>query len=315
MIFRPNKKNWLVVGWLHQGCKHPSEIWDETIMHRMCGQMEVCPDAKDPRKADHYQVFVQFKQKKRETALAKLFPHGKWDRKAQLYGNAEYMDDYCTKEKTRKVGESPFTYGGRLIVEKKSKILDLAIADLEAGKSIFQVRLDHKKAWVYHHNGLKDLYKGMCAEEHVARYSLGQFLWDPVTEWDRTQVFAGKSGIGKTEFALAHFKNPCIVSHMDDLREFDRCTHDGIVFDDMSFDHLPRSTNINLVDITLKRSIHVRFTTAQIPAHTKKIFTTNNAGGLIFKGQGFDKWIDRRVRVTTLLAPGFAVASSSNDRA
>lgn len=101
-------------------------------------------------------------------------------------------------------------------------------------------------------------------------------------------VLEGPTGYGKTQFALAHFDHPLLVSHMDDLARYNQ-DHDGIVFDDMDFKHLPRSTQIYLVDVDQPRSIHIRYKTAYIPAGVKKVFTCNEYP---FES---DPAIDRRV--------------------
>lgn len=88
-------------------------------------------------------------------------------------------------------------------------------------------------------------------------------------------ILIGESNIGKTSFAKALLPNALIVSHMDDLGLYDVTAHSGLLFDDMEFTHIPRSAQIHLVDIDDARSIHIRYQTANIPANTKKIFTTN----------------------------------------
>lgn len=88
-------------------------------------------------------------------------------------------------------------------------------------------------------------------------------------------VIWGRSGLGKTEFAKAHFKNPLIVSHVDDLKKFDKERHDGLIFDDMTFSHWPYNSVIHLLDMNNGRSIHCRNTNGYIPAGTKRIFTIN----------------------------------------
>ena len=45
----------------------------------------------------------------------------------------------------------------------------------------------------------------------------------------RVLIVRGKAGTGKTQYALAHFESALLVSHMDDLRNFDKERHDGIV--------------------------------------------------------------------------------------
>lgn len=61
---------------------------------------------------------------------------------------------------------------------------------------------------------------------------------------------------------------------MDDLKQLTP-THDGIVFDDMSFNHWPAEACIHLVDLAYNRSINVRYGTVMIPAELPRIFTTN----------------------------------------
>lgn len=105
----------------------------------------------------------------------------------------------------------------------------------------------------------------------------GPFKWSlPETfSWDKTLILVGPSGIGKTEWAKTLIENPLFVTHLDDLKRFDPNEHGGIIFDDMTFNHLPRTSAIHLVDNDNPRSIHVRYGRAELPAKTKKIITTN----------------------------------------
>lgn len=91
-----------------------------------------------------------------------------------------------------------------------------------------------------------------------------------------TTLLHGPSNLGKTHYALAHFTNPLLVSHIDRLKQLSP-DHDGVVFDDMSFRHWPIESVIHLVDKEFTRDINVRYGTIQIPSNTKKIFTYNTA--------------------------------------
>lgn len=86
----------------------------------------------------------------------------------------------------------------------------------------------------------------------------------------------GPSRVGKTHYACAHFQNPLLVCDMDDLKSFKPTKHDGIVFDDMSFLHIPPEKVIHLVDQEFARTIRCRHTNAALPAFTPKIFTHNS---------------------------------------
>ena len=118
---------------------------------------------------------------------------------------------------------------------------------------------------------------------HHASYSLpecclnlrtGQIPFeDP--RWSESVVLSGNAGVGKTQYALAHFENPLLISHIDKLKEFDPSFHDGLVFDDMDFSHWPLSAQKHLLDWSEPREINVKHSIAHIPARTKKIFTCN----------------------------------------
>lgn len=118
-------------------------------------------------------------------------------------------------------------------------------------------------------------------EKKSAKATFTQFKKEKITDWSTSHLIWGKAGSGKTQWALSHFKNPLMVSHIEDLQDFDIDEHDGIVFDDMSFRHLPGQAIIHLLDSDFERSIHCRFRNAAIPAGTKKIFCHND--GNIFE--------------------------------
>jgi len=92
----------------------------------------------------------------------------------------------------------------------------------------------------------------------------------------KSYVIVGPSGCGKTTWAKIHSPKPTlIVTHMDDLKDFKSGYHASIVFDDMTFNHLDTVLQIPIVDRYDNRSIHCRYTVAQIPAGILKIFTCN----------------------------------------
>lgn len=88
---------------------------------------------------------------------------------------------------------------------------------------------------------------------------------------------------------------------MDALKEFNSTIHGGIIFDDMSFAHYPRETQIHLLDMQDDSQIHIRYTIAKIPAYTRKIFTTNKKVWEIFLFQ--DEAIQRRITVWEMESP------------
>ncbi|AYP28808.1 MAG: Rep catalytic domain protein [Aguamentivirus racskinis] len=91
----------------------------------------------------------------------------------------------------------------------------------------------------------------------------------------RSIVVMGPTGCGKTTWAIKNVNKPALfVTHMDGLRCL-RAEHKSIIFDDMSFQHLPRETQIHIADRVRDRQIHCRYGFASIPAGIQKVFTTN----------------------------------------
>lgn len=101
------------------------------------------------------------------------------------------------------------------------------------------------------------------------------FMWCEYTE--KTMILWGKSGIGKTTWAIRNMPKPILlVTHLDELKKYNPKKHKSILFDDMDFKHLPLQTQIHLVDQDIPRSIHVRYGVARIPARVPKVFTCND---------------------------------------
>jgi len=120
--------------------------------------------------------------------------------------------------------------------------------------------------------------------------------WENIQSQQQSLVFIGKAGCGKTTF-VKHFapKPALFVTHIDTLKQFNKHYHKSIIFDDMSFSHWPRETQIAIVDKEQPRAIHIRYGVAEIPAGIPKYFTANR-----FPFQPNDGAIERRIRVITI---------------
>jgi len=104
---------------------------------------------------------------------------------------------------------------------------------------------------------------------------LKEFNWDDSHR--KSLVIQGPPGCGKTNWAKIHAKKPALfVSHLDRLKDFRIGIHKSIIFDDLDFQHLPRTSQIHLVDRENPRDIHIRYSVAHIPAGVQKIFTCNH---------------------------------------
>jgi len=94
------------------------------------------------------------------------------------------------------------------------------------------------------------------------------------TDFNRTILVEGESNWGKTQWAKRCFQRPLLVRAIEDLRQLRHDT-DGIVFDDMSFTHWPRQTQIHLTDMEEESSLPARYSNITIPAGMPRIMCYN----------------------------------------
>lgn len=213
----------------------------------------------------HFQGYVQFKNRHRFEALKKLVPKAHWEK---AKGSPLQNFKYCSKDGDFiEVGDRP----------KGPKEKDTTFSEALAATSVREglAIIKNKRPREY-------LIHGEAIERNLRRHRTPKFS-HVYTTFNR-QVFSthkpllfwGPAGTGKTHFALFHFKNPLIVSHLDILKQLSP-DHDGIVFDDLSFKHFPPESVIHLLDSDIDRDLHVRYTTANVPKNTPKIFTHNTS--------------------------------------
>lgn len=134
------------------------------------------------------------------------------------------------------------------------------------------------------------------------KFTADQFTRPLETDFSKALFFWGPTQCGKTNYALAHFENPLLVSKVDKLRDVNWENHDGIVFDDCSFRHWPGDSIIHILDVDMEREIPCRYKDATIPAGMRRIFTHNERdifdGPLV--GQNQKDAIARRYRLVPI---------------
>ena len=156
---------------------------------------------------------------------------------------------------------------------------------------------EHFSAWCRNRHALSEYSAMVNSERQIVKYDLGKFTLAPLSFNAKCYWIYGPTGTGKTNYALAHFEKPLLVRHLDDLKSLDPTIHDGVVFDDMAFNHVPFSQVLNLTDSDFDSVIHCRFENAKIPAGMKRVFTHNTLNGIYPDGITEDQRnaIDRRV--------------------
>lgn len=295
----------------------------------ICGKLEQSPETPG---ADgvHIQGWAQFNIRMRLTAILKLFPSScyHWEPCA---GTEAHNQKYCKKTKTQ-IGA--FECKGTFTVQGKTKAIETIEKMVRDGASMRDL-WRCKEPGVFaclttRHRGIKESIEALRdVQAAPARFTIDQFGWEPVKWGEQTKngdvsltwVLAGPAGIGKTQFAKAHFKNPLMISDFDDLGRFQAGVHDGLIFDDCDdiMHAKPRTIQTAILEQVDDKSIRIRYGLAFIPGGTKKMWTTNDPLGHIFNQQ---PEVQRRHKVRILEAvdhpvgaavvPNVSAASSSS---
>lgn len=250
-------------------------------------RITACAETAPTTGTKHLHVKVTFKKAKRLTALKKLHATANWQDMVVDSDDALY----CKKSDS----EQLFDIDNRK--QGKRSDLDNAIEAIKGGSSTKELWHNHTNVMVRYHKGMLLAKQMLFPEIYYPKHRLDEFPnWQPITDWSKSHLIMGPARIGKTEFAKAHFPDGFLfVRHIETLLKFDPEHHTGIVFDDMSFRHIPREAQIHLLDIDNPSDIHVRYLVAHIPANTKKIFTCNPQSYPFLTP---DDAIDERVTVT-----------------
>lgn len=83
--------------------------------------------------------------------------------------------------------------------------------------------------------------------------------------FEAVHVLVGGTGLGKTQYALAHFRRPLHVKDNEDWRRFGP-GHDGIVMDDMDFHAWSPLKFLKLLDMETPVTQNVKYGSVRIPA-------------------------------------------------
>lgn len=225
-------------------------------------QLESAPTTGTP----HYQGYVHFKNAVVFSTVQKLLPHAHIQ---VARGSAQENTTYCTKEESRLDG--PWTEGKMPLQGQRTDLIKFK-EDFKNGMSKRKLIDTHFETYSKFSNGLDKAMK-ILQEDIIKIQPQSEFHWNPDIDWNYCHVIYGPTGLGKTQWAISRFKKPLVLRDINDLLKFDHTEHDGLVFDDMSFSHIPPTTRIHLVDIDLPSSIKILYQTITIPANTKKIFT------------------------------------------
>lgn len=236
------------------------EVWKAAGPSASCRYMVCGREIGKKCGTPHLQGYVYFDEEKSMKQMAKMLPRARLE---QARAGLKHNLRYCGKDKK-------FWTIGLAGQGMRTDLLNIKEAIMN-GADEGTIAEQYFGDYVRYHAGISKAIKLLEEDEpndHLPpRYPL-------MTDF-KNVVLMGPSQVGKTQYARAHFKNPLFIRHMDKILKFNPKKHDGIIFDDMDFKHLPRTSQIHLTDWNDPSDIHIRYTYKTIPKNTRKIFCCN----------------------------------------
>lgn len=261
----------MVTGWIHKHCGTLKMKWlkNETAFQFLGGQLEEC---KSNDEKEHLQAFVQFKKRKSFKQVIAIFKPGVWHVERRKYSVAKCLK-YVSKDDTKK---GPYEQYGIAVHPKKSQNLSEIKEMIDEGASKRELWTEHFPTMSMRFRGVYEGMKQLQEEDEDPEFAINDFGdWRLMLDFRRTIILQGATEIGKSEFAKALLPNALWCNHKNDLEKFDKNRHVGIIFDDMTFNHWPPTSQIAVVDVRNKRTIDTKGGCATIPGGQPHIITTN----------------------------------------
>lgn len=215
---------------------------------------------------EHWHAFIIFKNPLRMPACKALVLDDSAHCQNLRGNDTSYLDDgHSAISEPQEFGELQ-TAGKRNDIARFKQAID-------NGDSLVEIAKNHFGCWMKY--GKRILEYRLITQETKPKFDLLSFKWPPLNLESTHHHLFGPPNTGKTQFALAHFRNPLYVRHVDHLAYFDDKRHDGIVIDELSFTHWPISSVINLLNKKDMAMVHIRYQVAYLPAGVAIIFCSN----------------------------------------
>lgn len=195
------------------------------------------------------------------------------------------MVKYCTDESKREANTSLEVYGEvpkfRDGNEQTDRSFDLlmegAMATGNYHDAMKYIEENNIKVYISQRKQLGSYFEGKFAKPDASLYPIEAFNAEPSTFEDKKhKIFIGPTNIGKTQFALAHFKHPLLVRNKQDWTRYNPDLTDGIVLDDLPLRKWQSETLINTLEWDMDRTERVLYGQARVKAGTPQIICCNS---------------------------------------
>lgn len=168
----------------------------------------------------------------------------------EITKNVEEMINECTNEENR-MPCSKLMQKGDYQPTQWDKDFEYACGLENAQAAMEHMEKTHKLQFIDVYKPLLKMF--LALQPSTIEYTLDQFTEPRIPQEDlatKTIVLIGDSGYGKTSYAMAHFKNPVVITNRRDYFKINPA-NDGIIFDEFKTSTWTPSQVRNLVDLKL----------------------------------------------------------------
>lgn len=252
---------------------------------------------------EHWQLMVMYNNSRSLNAIKKIWKVNT----VEITKDSKAAAIYVTKEATRIPGTEIYRYGA-VPVSKDPDTHDSKVDQLcrelmkatDRADAILIARDRMPAKWIFQQKALMAFINNKFDNTFVHDYTPEMFNRNLIRLDDcLTHIFYGPTNMGKTAFALAHFKNPVLISDRSDFGKVDPLTTDGIVIDDIHFKRWNPSNVLHLVDVKYNRTINIKYGSAFLKKGLKRIITINDISDFwpIDCNEATNEAINRRIKL------------------
>lgn len=146
---------------------------------------------------------------------------------------------------------------------------DEAIADYKERSS---------QAWIFRNPAVMSAINRLYpACDRKRKFELCDYNYPPLDfSNNKTKILVGPTNMGKTQYAIAHFKHPLVVTNKQGWAAYDPDLHDGAVVDDMTFNKNNPVEMLHMLDMREPATLRILYGIVTIPAEFPRIFTCNH---------------------------------------
>lgn len=223
---------------------------------------------------EHIQLMFGFKFNKTLEAVIKKLK----DENIQITNDPNAMLKYCTNEEKRDKDTEILVYGDVPNFSRKcnNEMIESALACPTYEEAMKYMESNDVLYFIQNQKKLSFYFEQKYNKNDHSLYKKEDFDMPliPIPK-NIVLVFIGATGLGKTQFALAHFKYPLHIRDKEDWRRLNGIT-DGIVLDDLDFANWSPLTFLKLLDVENPITQNVKYGSVRIRAGLPRIICCNH---------------------------------------